>query len=190
MASVVILLRHAEKPRDGSPARGVTIDGDPDPESLTPRGWQRAGALVGLFVQDPSEARSPRLPTPTHLFASRVGEGSSSRRPHETLLPLSERLGLDVDSRFRKEELDALVLAVQAIDGVVLIAWEHHLIPSLAKMLVGNASSVPQAWPDDRYDVAWVLEDAGQDGTRGFREVAEMVLAGDRPNPIGTASAA
>ncbi len=46
--SVVMLVRHAEKPLGAGPPHGVTIDGTPDPESLTPRGWQRAGALVAL----------------------------------------------------------------------------------------------------------------------------------------------
>jgi len=182
--SVVMLLRHAEKPLGEGPPHGVTIDGAPDPESLTPRGWQRAGALVGLFVPDPSDGRGPRLPTPTHLFASQVGPRSSSQRPRETLVPLSERLGLAVDSRFRKEELEELVRAVRLIDGVVLIAWEHHLLPSLANMLMGDASSVPQIWPDDRYDVVWVVEDTGLGNGRGFRDVPEMLLAGDQPGPI------
>ncbi|HEY3410049.1 MAG TPA: hypothetical protein VGK53_17915, partial [Propionicimonas sp.] len=116
----MMLLRHAEKPLGEGPPHGVTVDGIQDPESLTPRGWQRAGSLVGLFVPDHPGAGSPRLPTPTHLFASRVGPHSSSERPRETLLPLGERLGLAVDARFRKEELAALVQAVEAVDGIVL----------------------------------------------------------------------
>ena len=187
MPSIVMLLRHAEKPLSDGPPHGVTVDGALDPESLTPRGWQRAGALVGLFVPDSPDGRSSRLPTPTHLFASQIGPHSSSARPRETLLPLSERLGLAVDSRFSKEDLAGLVQAVEATDGIVLIAWEHHLIPSLATMLVGAASRVPQVWPDDRYDMVWVVEDPGTAGTRRLREVAEMLLAGDQPSPIGSA---
>src|SRR4051812_8901395 len=114
-----MLLRHAEKPLGDGPPHGVTVDGILDPESLTPRGWQRAGALVGLFVPDLPEGRGPRLPTPTHLFASQIGPGSRSARPRETLLPLAQRLGLAVDSRFRKEELAELAAAVRAIDGIV-----------------------------------------------------------------------
>jgi broad specificity phosphatase PhoE len=179
-----MLLRHAEKPLGEDPPHGVTIDGTQDPESLTPRGWQRAGALVGLFVPDPSDTRSPRLPTPTHLFASQVGPQSSSERPRETLLPLAERLGLAVDRRFRKQELAALAQAVEGIDGIVLIAWEHHLIPSLATMLAGDVSKVPQVWPDDRYDVVWVVDDVGPGEGRVLRQVPEMLLAGDQPLPI------
>jgi broad specificity phosphatase PhoE len=189
MPSVVMLLRHAEKPLGDGPPHGVTIDGALDPESLTPRGWQRAGALVGLFLPDLVDGRSPNLPTPTHLFASQI-DGRSSQRPRETLLPLSERLGLVVDSRFPKEEVRELVHAVQTINEVVLIAWEHQLIPSIANMFAGDTSRVPQIWPDDRYDLVWVFENTGQGAGIEFREVPQMLLAGDQPTPIGTAGPA
>lgn len=185
-----MLFRHAEKPVTDGPPHGVTVDGTPDRESLTPRGWQRAGALVGLFVPEATDTHRPRLPTPTHLFASQVGPQSSSQRPRETLLPLAERLGLTVDSRFRKEELDDLVRAVEATEGVVLIAWEHHLIPAIATMLMGDTSGVPQVWPDDRYDVVWVIETAGSDGGRILRQVPQMLLAGDQIESIGSAETA
>jgi broad specificity phosphatase PhoE len=184
MPSVVMLLRHAEKPIGEGPPHGVTIDGSQDAESLTPRGWQRSGALVSLFVPEASDVGSSRLPTPTHLFASQVGDRSTSQRPRETLLPLAERLGLSVDSQFRKEEIDQLVQAVRVINGNVLIAWEHHLLPSIANMLLGDKSRAPQIWPDDRYDVVWVVEFAGPSSRGGFREVPQMLLAGDQPRPI------
>ena len=190
MPSMVMLLRHAEKPLGDGPPHGVTIDGVMDPESLTPRGWQRAGALVGLFVPDRSGSGAPTLPTPTHLFASQIGGSEHSQRTRETLLPLSDRIGLVVDSRFPKEAVGELVRAVRTIDGMVLIAWEHHLIPSIANLLAQDAWRVPQIWPDDRYDLVWVFESTGEGGGTGFREVPEMLLAGDRPTPIGTATIA
>jgi len=37
---------------------------------------------------------------------------------------------------------------------------------SLAAMLIGHPSLVPQIWPDDRFDVEWVFErDAGGPGS-------------------------
>jgi hypothetical protein len=183
VAVLIMLVRHAEKPVGDAPPYGVTVDGTVDPESLTPRGWQRAGAMVGLFVGDAASGRSALLPTPTHLFASQVGSGSSSARPSETLTPLAARLGLTVDERFRKEELDTLNQAVQEIGGIVLVAWEHHLIPALAATLVNDATRVPKVWPDDRYDLVWVFEDFGPKGPE-LRQVPQMLLSGDRPNVI------
>ena len=179
-----MIVRHAEKPAGSGTPKGVSADGLTDPESLTPRGWQRAGALVGLFVANPSDRQNPRLPTPSHLFASQVGPQSSSRRPLETLQPLAERLGLTIDLRFLKEELGQLVQAVRGTDGVVLISWEHHLIPSIANMLIGDTSSAPQIWPDDRFDLVWLIDPGAAGKPAGFRQVPQLLLSGDQATPI------
>ena len=65
----IYMIRHAEKPNGIGPA-GIDESGNPDGESLTPRGWQRAGAWTELFA--PSLADSV-LTTPTSLFASNPG---------------------------------------------------------------------------------------------------------------------
>ena len=184
MPPLIMLIRHAEKPVPGRAPFGVSVDGAPDPESLTPRGWQRAGALVGMFVGSATEGRPSRLPTPTHLFASRIGPGSSSRRPFETLQPLSERLGLTIDSRFLKEELGQLAEGARGIDGVGLISWEHHLMPALANMLVGDTTSAPQIWPDDRFDIVWLIDLRAPAGRTRFRQVPELLLGGDQAGVI------
>jgi broad specificity phosphatase PhoE len=185
MSAVIMLIRHAEKPLGDAPPHGVTADGVQDQESLTTRGWQRAGALVGLFGR-PEDARSarPTLGTPTHLFASKVGVNSSSRRPLETLQPLADRLGLDIETRFLKHDQANLIEAIRAIDGVVLVSWEHALIPSMAAQVVGDAAQVPTMWPDDRYDLVWIFEPDATGRQFGFRQAPQMLLAGDRPDPI------
>jgi len=181
VARTIMLIRHAEKPPGTGPPHGVTIDGVTDDESLTPRGWQRAGALVALF----SGARSgpSALPVPTHLFASQVGPNSSSRRPMETLQPLAERLGLAIDTHFLKEEVSALATGLRSTPGVPLVAWEHDLIPSIVDMLLDDTVSAPQVWPDDRFDVTWVCEWA-QDGSHHFRQVPQRLLSGDLDSVI------
>ncbi len=180
MPPTVMLLRHGEKELGGGPPFGVALDGTRDPQSLTVRGWQRAGALVGLFSPGSAATGSGHLPTPTHLFSSRVGETDNrSRRPRETLQPLSERLGIAIDERFLKVEISALVAAIEACDGVVLVAWEHKMIPPLATALMADPSAVPQLWPDDRFDMVWVLEAAAGGAGFTFRQQPELVLAGD-----------
>ena len=178
-----MLVRHAEKPLNDGPPHGVTVDGEPDPESLTPRGWQRAGALVGLFA-------SGRLPTPTHLFASQIGSQGASKRPRETLVPLADRLGLPVDSRFSKDDVEPLAAALRTIDGVALVAWEHHRIPLIVAALGCSGADVPAIWPDDRYDVVWVLARPAEGVAYTFRQVAENLLAGDRTDGIAVGSLA
>ena len=183
MSNVVMLIRHAEKPVGDGPPFGVTDDGVVDPESLTPRGWQRAGALVRWFGGQvgPSGAG---LPLPTHLFASQIAPLSSSRRPQQTLQPLAQSLQLPIDTSVPKADIGRLALAILAVEGVVLVAWEHHLIPSLAAALTGQPSLAPGMWPDDRFDVVWVLERAAGGDRFQFRQVLQQVLAGDSDQPM------
>ncbi len=181
----VMLIRHAEKQIGDAPPRSISIDGVPDPESLTPRGWQRAGALISLFVPRPDGA-APLLPTPTHLFASKLGPHSQSERPRETLQPLSQRLALPIDSSYVQDDLDGLERAIRSTAGHLLVAWEHKRIPLLAARLVADRALVPAIWPDDRYDVIWVLEPDAS-GDLGLRQLPELLLAGDRPEVIAPA---
>jgi hypothetical protein len=173
-----MIIRHAEKAVPGGTASGVNADGLPDPGSLIPRGWERAGALISLFVRNSLSHSDPPLPSPTYLVASHVEPQSGSRRAVDTLQPLSERLGLAIDSRFAKGDLAQVSQAVREMDGVVLICWEHHLIPSLAGMLIGDTTTAPSIWPDDRFDVVWLI-DLPVPGKPTFRQVPELLLGGD-----------
>ena len=46
VASQIMLIRHGEKPPHAPPPHGVSAHGERDTESITVRGWQRAGALA------------------------------------------------------------------------------------------------------------------------------------------------
>ena len=182
MPDSICIIRHAEKQLGDGPPRGMSVDGSADPESLIVTGWQRAGALISLFV--PRPGASAPLPTPSRLFASEIGPHSHSRRPIETLGPLSARLGLKLDEPFLQDELDQLVAALKASAGHVLVAWEHKRIPLIANQLVGTAAGVPQVWPDDRFDLVWVFEPNSNEPTYRLRQVPQLLLAGDRAAPI------
>ena len=185
MLPTVVIVRHAEKEIGGKAPFGVTIDGTRDSESLTPRGWQRAGALVTLFVPRCGHAGCGVAPAPAHLFACRVGsDNADSRRPLETLEPLSERLGITVDDRFFRTQVEDVATAIRACDGVVLVAWEHKMIAGLAATLTGDAGAVPGAWPDDRFDMSWILEPDDAAGRYAVRQVPQLLLSGDLDRPI------
>jgi len=184
MPASIAFVRHAEKQLGDGPPYGVLVDGTRDPDSLIPRGWQRAGALVGLFVRRSVESGPALLPTPSRLFASEVGPHSHSRRPLEPLTPLSDRLGLPLDEPFVQGELDQRVTAIRGCDGHVLVAWEHKRIPLIANQLVGDSASVPQVWPDERFDVVWVFEPDPSTGRFRLHQVPQLLLAGDLAEPI------
>lgn len=128
----IMFIRHAEKPGVGNNDRGVAADGEPSDESLTVRGWQRAGALIALFCARP-EMR------PNTIFASGVGHESKSRRPIETVTPLAGALNNIQPNVFITthllDDLQPLMDEVLSQEGTVLVSWEHKKISKLVAML-------------------------------------------------------
>lgn len=183
MPPKIMIIRHAEKPEHGKPY-GLRMSGEVDAESLTTRGWQRAGALARLFAPVDGRFADAALATPTAIAAARADHkgGGASRRPKQTVRPLAALLGLEIDVRFPKGEETALVASLLGRDGVVLVAWEHEHIPALVAAMPG-APAVPQAWPADRFDLVWVLDPLPGGGWR-FLQVPQRVLAGDRAEGI------
>jgi hypothetical protein len=45
----IMFIRHGEKPERSGVAVGIDQNGNEDKESLTVRGWQRAGAIDSIF---------------------------------------------------------------------------------------------------------------------------------------------
>src|SRR5215831_19514794 len=91
----LMLIRNAERP--AGEAQGVMPDGTPSSQALTVRGWQRAGALVGLFDAD------PHLTRPRAIYAVRdrpTGERLKSLRALQTVMPLAEKLHLPINTSF------------------------------------------------------------------------------------------
>jgi hypothetical protein len=171
--SRIMFIRHAEKPTASD--NGVKKSGVEDKESLTVRGWQRAGALAHFFASQPALK-------PNEIFASGIGPDSKSHRPKQTVTPLAEWLDdLIIIDNHLKDDVEGLMKSVLKQGGVVLVAWEHHHIPGLVGMLP-NPPRVPQTWPDDRFDIVWVLDPAG-DGWK-FSQILQMLLAGDSDQPI------
>ena len=174
-----MILRHGEKPPDDGPPHGIDADGDKSEHSLTTTGWARAGALVELFASARS-APPAGLLRPGRLYASQ-GD-SKSRRPLETLTPLAARLGLTVDTSHAKADTAALAADLRAAGGVALVSWEHDAIPAIALALGTVTPPPPSEWPDDRFDLVWVLAANGAGWT--FAQVPQQLLAGDSADVI------
>ena len=183
-ATKVMLIRHAEKPTDSPPACGVTFEGEREKESLAVRGWQRAGALACLFAPAGGLFQDPSLAEPRFLYASKPVRRSGSRRPLETLTPLAEKLALRINTGFhRSETADMLEDALQCA-GVVLVCWQQEFIPEIANRILGDETTAPQDWPDDRFDVVWVFDRDDAAGRYGFKQVPQRLLAGDRVTTV------
>ena len=178
----LLLIRHAEKPSDDGLVRGVDAFGREDPDSLSVRGWQRAGALVRLFSPHDSSAAAPGLPVPQSLWAPRPVPPTPSQRSRETLMPLAESLSLPIQTQFARGDEAAVAQALLNLSGVVLVAWAHEGIPSIARGLGPVDATFPLAWPKDRFDLVWVF--TPQQGARwSLRQVPQRLLAGDSDRP-------
>ena len=66
---------------------------------------------------------------------------SRSRRSEDTLTPLAELLGVEIDLTFSKGQETALAKAAQACNGPVLIAWQHENINLIANAILGSRPS-------------------------------------------------
>ncbi|MDR6445188.1 phosphoglycerate mutase family protein [Paraburkholderia sp. 22099] len=178
----IIFIRHAEKP-GADEGIGVEADGTSDEESLAVRGWQRAGALARFFCPI-DEARAARL-TPAAVFAPGTGPASKSKRAMQTVAPLVALLRQTSRVKYvtahQKDDGPALMRDVLAQPGIVLIAWEHKVLPSLIEHLP-RAPAVPAIWPSDRFDMIWIL-DRLPDGW-SFSQVPQLLLPGDSAEPI------
>jgi broad specificity phosphatase PhoE len=181
----LMLIRHAEKEPDGGPPPyGVNADGVQDKHSLSPRGWQRAGALVPFFRR----AWIRGIETPDAVYASRVGSSvliadghdiSKSLRPQQTVTPLVDasgpKKGLQTPYAVG-EEAELVQTILDSETGVVLVAWEHNHIPSIATAL---AEQAPESWASSCFDSVWILTRSA-DGTYEFDEMPQSLLSGDR----------
>ena len=201
IATKVMLIRHAEKPT--SSQSGVNIDGNQDSSSLIPQGWQRAGALNGLFTSGIGP-----LPTPQFLFAPNLyssdspGNGESSgakkhksgtsRRPYETITPLSLKLGITINAvpgsktpaQYAKGDYPAMLNTALGSQGVVLISWEHGEIPDIANQILGDDTTAPQKWPSERFDLVWVFDLDTSTNSYSFNQAPQLLLQGDLTTPV------
>jgi hypothetical protein len=179
----IIYIRHAEKPVKGIDS-GVSDSGTPDPKSLSPLGWQRAGALVRFFCPTSGVPDTDSI-TPSTVFAANVDTDDPSKRPIETVTPLVNFLNTkrltEFVTTYQKGDHEGLTEDVLKRAGIVLVSWEHKQIPALIACLP-NAPATPTNWPDNRFDMCWVL-DRTESGWL-FSQRPQMLLANDQSTPI------
>jgi hypothetical protein len=183
----IYVIRHGEKPHSSSgPPFGVDFDGNRNANSLSPRGWQRSGALTVLF----SAAVGPKmgLRTPGALYATAYGDAAVTEihRPYQTVLGLSRLLGMPIQSPDLLGQERAFADAVLSSGAqAVLVCYEHDRIPALvAGFPTVAGTTIPSVWPDDRYDVIWTLTLDTVAGRYVFGQVPQQLLDGDTDTVI------
>jgi hypothetical protein len=180
----IMLIRHAERPAKVGSPYGMTPDGKQDVNSLSIVGWQRAGALVTLFDPAKGPLQDSRLAVPTALFATDVGNFSESKREQQTITPLASKLGVDVDTKYVKQDSKEAVKDVLASDGIALICWDHKFLPAVANAILGDTTAAPQKWKRKRFDVVWVFDWDTSTESYSFSQVPQQLLPGDSSKRI------
>jgi len=179
-ATKIMIVRHAEKPSGGFTPYGVTINGESSKESLTARGWQRAGALANLFAPTNGQFQHRFLAQPQFIYTSAFIKRSGSMRPIETITPLAEKLAIRINSDFPRSAVDELVEDVFRCEGVVLICWQREYIPKIAISILGSPGIAPAKWPEAWFDMVWIFDRSRSSGSYRFNQVPQRLLWGDQ----------
>lgn len=180
-STVVMVIRHGEKPDGSKSDPGVDAQGRPDDSSLTATGWERANRLVDLF--DPASGTpKPGLATPKAIYAAGENDDGEGLRPRETVMPLAAKLGLTLNTDYGAGQEKKLVDEAIAQPGPTLISWQHGGIPDIAKAFPSVRPKPPSDWPDNRFDVVWTFTRTA-DGWQ-FAQVPEMLLPQDKDTVI------
>jgi hypothetical protein len=181
---LIFIIRHGEKPEQGSSAPGFDEMGTLNAKGLTIRGWQRAGAWAALFGLNLND-----YPVPKSIYAAnpeRRADGTiPSRRSYLTALPLSARLTQAVETKWAEGEEAGLVAEVMETSGVTLIAWEHKRITDgLLSNFFSHAgqSRLLTKWDAARYDVMLRLDFSDHGLT--MRQVFPCLLSRDSDQPM------
>jgi len=137
-AKLIYLIRHGEKLNDK-----VT--------NLSPKGEARASCLINVF------GNNGTLPSPQKIYAQNPTEKKQSTRPKDTVIPLSDHLGLELDLSFTSGKVKNLAKDIMTIpDDIVLVSWSNDKIPDIAEQLgIVNAPD----WDNKVFDDIWVLSD-------------------------------
>jgi len=177
--TLVMFIRHGEKPNSHGAPHGVNHEGEADEHALAVRGWMRAGALAALFAHLPNQSY-PAVQQPARVVATKPSSDAKSHREHNTARPIAQRLALPVDSDLERGSEEQVRDNILRDPRTTLVVWHHgelaHLVGGFP---ISNAGDVPATWPEDRFDLIWVLARNPGDQAYTFTSVNQGLLAGD-----------
>jgi hypothetical protein len=166
--SVIIIIRHAEKPDSG--------------DGLSPAGQARANAYVKYFKHFTVDSKKIHF---DYLFAAK--DSHESKRPKLTIKPLSKALGLDINTDFKDAEYAKLADELHAghySNKNILVCWHHGKIPELLAAMGADPQKVlPNGkWPEDVF--GWFVRlEYDQKGNLNTKIEDENLMQGDAANP-------
>lgn len=178
--STIMFIRHGEKPSDSGAPFGVDQHGKEDSHALSVRGWQRAGALAGLFKLA-QQSGYPGLVTPAAIYATAPNSDSHSTREYNTAQPLADSLKVSVNVDFPHGHEHHLATHVVGQSQDTLVVWHHGELPAaISEFPITNKNEVPTSWPEERFDLVWVLTRDANSTEYSFSQLNQRLLDGDK----------
>jgi len=159
----ILVFRHAEKPLD-----------DTNPH-LSNRGRERAAALAFYITANPV---CTNFGSPVAIFAADATTDAPSQRTTETVTPLSEKIGVPIQTPFSADQYHLLAQSILTnadfAGKTVVICWPHDQIPSLAHSL---GISRPPTWRASTFDRVWAIR--YNTGRARLFNIPERLMFGD-----------
>jgi hypothetical protein len=153
----------AEKPDDGN--------------ELSLAGRERAAALVPYFL---GNSELINFGPPVAIYAQSQKKQTSSVRAIETVHPMADAIHVKIDESFSRDEFKSMVDEIkhkQKYDGrMVLICWEHKVIPEIASAF--GADDAPEKWHGDVFDRVWIITFRPNEKPL-FKNLPQRLLFGD-----------
>jgi len=134
--AIIYLIRHGEKP-------------EPEADGLSALGLKRSEALPGVF--------GPGSPYNIgYILAEHPKKDGSRARPRDTVLPLANALGLDIDTSVDRNDSQGVAEKVRNYNGQgnILICWEHGQLQDIMQAI--GISDAP-AYPGTRFDLIFTV---------------------------------
>ncbi|ORX43934.1 hypothetical protein BCR36DRAFT_586399 [Piromyces finnis] len=137
-AKLIMIIRHGEKLNDK-----VT--------NLSEKGQARADCLIEAFGQNGVYA------TPQKIFAQSPSEKKQSTRPRDTVIPLANSLGLQVDLSYTSNKVKKLANDIEnSSEEVILISWSSDKIKDIAEKF--GIKKAPK-YDNDAFDDIYIITD-------------------------------
>jgi hypothetical protein len=144
----ILFIRHAEKPADGL-------------GQLSCKGLNRALALPATLISKYGKPDYLVAPNPT-IQKEDKGISYNYLRPLATIEPLAIQISKNIDLSCGYDDINCvtnLLLDKKYTDKMVLVAWEHHKIEDILRLIASTKNttlSIP-SWKNDDFDTIYLL---------------------------------
>jgi len=131
----IVIIRHGEKSEADN--------------NLSCKGFNRAKLLPAVLYK--------KFGIPDKIYVPTVGTGKRPKhlRMMQTITPFATKYHVQINSQYSEDDYDHLADALVHEKGLVIVAWEHNMIPPIVYQLVPAANHLH--WRDSDYDSIWII---------------------------------